>query len=62
VAPKTRGKGCAVRQGMLAAKGDVRLFTDCDLAYGTDVIRRLYDMFLASDYDVIIGSTRTASR
>ena len=34
----------------------LRLFTDCDLAYGTDVIRRLYDMFLASDYDVIIGS------
>ena len=53
---KNRGKGCAVRQGMLAAKGDVRLFTDCDLAYGTDVIRRLYDMFTTSSYDIIIGS------
>ena len=54
----TRGKGCAVRQGMLAAAGDVRLFTDCDLAYGTDVIRRLYDMFVSNHYDVIIGSRR----
>ena len=53
---KNRGKGCAVRQGMLAAKGDVRLFTDCDLAYGTDVIRRLYDMFTSNSYDIIIGS------
>ena len=43
---------------MLAAAGDVRLFTDCDLAYGTDVIRRLYDMFVSNHYDVIIGSRR----
>lgn len=55
---KNRGKGCAVRQGMLAAAGDVRLFTDCDLAYGTDVIRRLHDMFVSNHYDVIIGSRR----
>ena len=38
---KNRGKGCAVRCGMLAAKGDIRLFTDCDLAYGTEIIRTL---------------------
>ncbi len=30
-----RGKGCAVRTGMLAAEGEIILFTDCDLAYGT---------------------------
>ena len=39
---KNRGKGCAVRQGMLAAKGDVRLFTDCDLAYGTEIIPQMF--------------------
>lgn len=54
--PQNRGKGCAVRAGMLAARGDVRLFTDCDLAYGTEVIRRLYDMFVSNRYDIIIGS------
>jgi len=53
---KNRGKGAAVRNGMLSAKGDVRLFTDCDLAYGTDVIRRLYDEFCAKGCDVMIGS------
>ena len=53
---KNHGKGCAVRCGMLAAKGDIRLFTDCDLAYGTEIIRTLYDKFTAADCDVMIGS------
>lgn len=53
---KNRGKGCAVRHGMLAARGDIRLFTDCDLAYGTDIIRTLYDKFTTSGYDMILGS------
>ena len=53
---KNRGKGCAVRHGMLAAKGDIRLFTDCDLAYGTEIIRTLYEKFSATDCDVMIGS------
>lgn len=53
---KNRGKGCAVRCGMLAARGDIRLFTDCDLAYGTEIIRTLYDKFTAADCDVMIGS------
>ena len=35
---QNRGKGCAVRTGMLAASGDIIFFTDCDLAYGLDVI------------------------
>ncbi len=53
---ENRGKGCAVRHGMLAAKGDIRLFTDCDIAYGTDIIRTLYDKFTGEKCDVMIGS------
>lgn len=53
---QNQGKGCAVRHGMLAAKGDIRLFTDCDLAYGTEIIRTLYDKFIADGCDVMIGS------
>lgn len=53
---KNRGKGGAVRYGMLEAKGDIRLFTDCDLAYGTEIIRTLYDKFTAEKCDVMIGS------
>ena len=32
-----RGKGCAVRTGMLAATGDIILCTDADLAYGSSL-------------------------
>ena len=54
---KNQGKGCAVRTAMLAADGDVRMFTDADLAYGTDVIKRVYDTFAENpDADLVIGS------
>lgn len=51
-----RGKGCAVRTGMLAAKGDFVLFTDCDLAYGTEMIHTFYQRFTECGADVLIGS------
>ncbi len=55
--PNNQGKGCAVRTAMLAAEGDIVMFTDADLAYGTDVIKRVYDTFAANpDSDVVIGS------
>jgi dolichyl-phosphate beta-glucosyltransferase len=38
-----RGKGFAVRRGLLAARGAVRVFTDVDLAYGFDDIARVAD-------------------
>lgn len=50
------GKGCAVRYGMLACDGDVRIFTDADLAYGTDVVLRAVDVFKEKKSDIIIGS------
>jgi dolichyl-phosphate beta-glucosyltransferase len=36
-----RGKGYAVRQGLAAARGQWRLFTDVDLAYGFDDVARV---------------------
>ena len=54
---KNMGKGYAVRQAMLAAEGDIVMFTDADLAYGTDVIKRVADTFTANpDASVVIGS------
>ena len=40
-----RGKGYAVRTAMLSSLGDVSLFTDADLAYGTDIIKVFYSKF-----------------
>ena len=54
---KNGGKGRAIRLGILAAKGDVIFFTDCDLAYGLDVIGRGLEYFENNpDCDVLIGS------
>lgn len=51
------GKGYAVRQAVLESCGDIAMFTDADLAYGTDVISRVYDEFSANaDIDMLIGS------
>lgn len=52
------GKGYAVRQGMLCAVGDFVLFTDCDLAYGTDIIKRFYETFKKGGADILVGSRR----
>ena len=57
-----RGKGAAVRNGMLSAAGDIAVFTDCDLSYGLDVIARIADVFAADPAaDIVIGS-RNISR
>ena len=47
----------AVRTAFLAAEGDVVMFTDADLAYGTEVIGRAYEKLSADkDADLLIGS------
>lgn len=55
--PENRGKGCAVRTAMMEAAGDVIMFTDADLAYGVDVIKRVVEAFTANpESDLVIGS------
>lgn len=53
---ENHGKGYAIRKGVEAALGDVIMFTDCDLAYGTDVIGEFYDALAKGDCDVAVGS------
>jgi dolichyl-phosphate beta-glucosyltransferase len=54
---KNQGKGCAVRTAVLAAAGEIVMFTDADLAYGTEVIGRVYEAFEANPRaDLVIGS------
>lgn len=57
VHPRNRGKGAAVRTGVLAARGGVVAFTDADLAYGPDHLLRLLDAIEAGA-DVAVGNRR----
>ncbi len=54
---KNRGKGAAVRAAVLASAGDIVMFTDADLAYGTEVISRVTKAFEENPQaDAVIGS------
>jgi dolichyl-phosphate beta-glucosyltransferase len=53
--PPNRGKGGAVREGMLRAVGRLRLFTDADGATPIAELKRL-EPALQSGADVVIGS------
>ena len=53
--PANRGKGAAVRAGVLASRGEKVLFMDADLATPIEEIEKL-EPFLAEGYDVAIGS------
>ena len=56
---KNRGKGAAVRAGVLAAAGERILFSDADLATPIEEVARL-DAELARGYDIAIASRAVA--
>ena len=54
-----KGKGGAVRTGMLDAIGDIVFYTDCDLAYGLDVLVEACEIFKQNKAaDALIGSRK----
>jgi glycosyltransferase involved in cell wall biosynthesis len=50
------GKGRAVRLGLLAARGDVTLFSDADLSTPISDAPKLVDPIASGQYDVTFGS------
>lgn len=57
--PANRGKGAAVRAGMLAATGRTRAFTDADLSYAPAQVAALATE-VEDGWDVVVGSRRHA--
>ncbi len=54
--PGNRGKGYAVRHGMLEAEGEWRLFTDADLSAPIEELDKLYCAVQRTGAEVAIGS------
>lgn len=54
---QNRGKGAAVRAGMLAASGRVVAFTDADLSYAPDQLATLLAR-VEEGWDVVVGSRK----
>lgn len=59
---ENRGKGHAVRLGMRESRGELCVFTDCDLAYGTEIICEMASRMSGPSFgkDVLIGSRAIA--
>jgi dolichyl-phosphate beta-glucosyltransferase len=51
-----RGKGFAVKTGLLAARGDIALFSDADLSTPIDEMSKLVEPIKAGQFDVTFGS------
>jgi glycosyltransferase involved in cell wall biosynthesis len=54
--PQNRGKGFAVRTGLLAATADIALFTDADLSTPIEELHKLIDPIMRDEIDVAFGS------
>jgi len=55
-----RGKGAAVREGMLKSTGDAVLFMDADLSTPVEEADKLLD--LLKNHDIVIGSRQAAGK
>jgi len=53
---ENRGKGYAVKTGMLEAKGDICVFLDADGSVPPEEIGKNEHYFIAEGYDILIGS------
>lgn len=60
-ADRNYGKGHAVGLGMADATGDYALYTDCDLAYGLEVIGKAAETIVEKKSDILIGSRNLAA-
>jgi dolichyl-phosphate beta-glucosyltransferase len=56
--PHNLGKGAAVRTGMLAATGQVRVFTDVDMPYDRELVPLMADYITRSGFHLVIGDRR----
>ncbi|MEP7076221.1 MAG: dolichyl-phosphate beta-glucosyltransferase [Acidobacteriota bacterium] len=53
---ENRGKGYAVRAGLMAAHSDIALFSDADLSTPIEEMHKLTDPIKAGEFDVTFGS------
>lgn len=50
-----KGKGAAVKTGMIQANGDCRIFTDTDLPYDLSAIMYAYHLIIEKNLDFVAG-------
>lgn len=53
--PVNKGKGHAIRFGLSKTQADFYVFTDIDLPFGIEIIKKIYQIFIDSRTNLIIG-------
>lgn len=59
---KNLGKGAAVKNAMLSSCGDIAMFTDADLAYGTEVIADMVKTFDQNPQSMLVIGSRNLTK
>lgn len=60
---QNKGKGYAIKQGLINSKGNFILFTDTDLSYGLDVIIEMFEKIRNNPtISLLVGSRNVLSR
>jgi dolichyl-phosphate beta-glucosyltransferase len=54
--PENRGKGAAVRAGMLESRGAFRIFMDADVPYDLDAVAVMLRYLDIKEFDIVIGA------
>lgn len=57
--PHNRGKGYAIRYGMLNSEGRYKLFMDLDLSTSLDAVQNFWELLCSGSFDVIIGNRKS---
>lgn len=56
---KNKGKGYAVKQGMIDANGEFKIFTDADIPYGLEIIDNILHYLDFKEFDVCVGNRKS---
>lgn len=56
---QNKGKGYAIKQGMIMAKGEFRIFTDADIPYGFEIMDKILHYLDFKEFDVCIGNRKS---
>ncbi|ULC60567.1 glycosyltransferase [Flaviramulus sp. BrNp1-15] len=56
---RNKGKGYAVKKGMIMAKGEFKIFTDADIPYGLEIIDKILHYLDFKEFDVCIGNRKS---
>ena len=57
-----KGKGYSVKEGIEKSTGEVTIFTDADLPYGTESIKKIYEKIFGNEFDFVLANRNLSGK